>query len=181
MQAEASTLKTPPPGQEARGPGARPSQRRRRRRLSWRLALLAVLAASPGAATPPGRRPESHPLFQEGFRAFQFGNWTEAADRMLAAQRSWAEDGITTRAYDRWFEPYAPLYYLGRSLHALGCHREAQRFLERSPLCQGALPGRDTEQEACRALVETVRRAAARPLTSPPAADCARWAGTGGS
>ena len=181
MQAEASTLKIPPPVEEGRWPGPRSGQRRRRRRMGWRLALLAVLAASPGAAAPPGRRPESHPLFQEGFRAFQFGNWAEAADRMLAAQRSWAEDGITTRAYDRWFEPYAPLYYLGRSLHALGCHREAQRFLERSPLCQGALPGRGKEQEACRALVESVRRARAAPAASPPAADCSRWAGSAGS
>lgn len=130
-------------------------------------------------ASPAGGRPESHPLFQEGFRAFQFGNWPEAAEKMRAAQESWAEDGLSTRAYDRWFEPYAPLFYLGRTLGKMGCYPEALEILARSPLCRGALHRREIERDRCQKEVAELRQeAATRPTTAPPP-DCARW-GVGG-
>ncbi len=135
------------------------------------LLCLLFLGAACLPAAPAGR-PERHPDFEVGFLAFDDDHWLMAAEKMRAAEVRWAEDGISTRITDRWFEPYAPTYFLGRALAKLGCREQALAALRRSAICQREIRGRGAERAACQGLIETLR--VAPPAPPAPGVDCSR-------
>ena len=146
------------------------------RRL-WRvcaaIALIIAFALPVGPAAADSKQ-EGRALFREGYTAFSEGRWQEAAEKMRDAHRTWSENPSTARVYDRWFEPYLPLFYLGRALDKMGCRTEALAALGDSPLCQGSLPGRERERQSCRDLAERLRQTRSAPGAREPR-DCARF------
>src|SRR6185295_7974945 len=117
------------------------------------IAFLIAFACSRGVTGAADPRQQGRALYREGYEAFSEERWREAAEKMVCAQQAWTENPSTTRVYDRWFEPYVPLYYLGQALDRMGCRTEALATLDTSPLCQGDLPGREREHRSCQALI----------------------------
>ena len=98
------------------------------------------------------RRPGKHLEFSDGFRAFKQKDWEKVADRMLEAIGVWPEDGVLTKVYGRWYEPYLPRYYLGVALHELGCYELSLKQLDQSVLSKNEIKGAKKELEEIESL-----------------------------
>lgn len=146
-----------------------------RRPVGRALALIAALMVGAGAAPPQRGRPLSHPDFADGIVAYEGKRFAEAASKLRAAEEHWAEDGQLTRAYDRWFGPYAPTYFRGLALAELGCPREALELLNRSALCQRVLRVETPEIARCEATILRLRQEVRALGVSPSPPHCSAW------
>lgn len=136
-------------------------------RLRRHLAVFLLAAAFFASELKPAGRPNRHPEFAEGFRAYKQGQWKTAVIKMRQAQQRWPEDGERTRTYGRWTEPYLPRYYIGAALSELGCCREALDQFELSLFGRVEIP--DTEDH--RRPAELEEECASRVVVD----DCSNW------